>query len=72
MVCISLLKSLYIETPTIEGNKKNIKIVNALKILETPIGEFTILDEPVVAVTESKKPAVAADKKNDSNKKIPI
>ena len=72
MVCISLLKSLYIETPTIEGNKKNIKMVKALNKPVIPIGEFTILEEPVVAVTESKKPAVAADKKNDNNKKIDI
>ena len=72
MVCISLLKSLYTETPTIEGNKKNIKIVNALNKLETPMGEFTILDDPVVAVTESKKPAEAADKKKANIKKIPI
>ena len=72
MVCISLLKSLYTETPTIEGNKKKIKIVNALNNPETPIGEFTILEEPVVAVTESKKPAEAADKKNASTKKMPI
>ena len=72
MVCISLLKSLKIETPTIDGNKKNIKIVSALNNPETPIGEFTILEEPVVAVTESKKPAVAADKKNANTKKIPI
>jgi hypothetical protein len=72
IVCISLLKSLYTETPTIEGNKKNIKIVNVLNKPETPIGEFTILEEPVVAVLESKKPAEAADKKNANNKKIPI
>ena len=59
------------ETPTIEGNKKKIKIVNALNKPETPIGEFTILEEPVVAVTESKKPAEAADKKKANIKKIP-
>ena len=72
MVCISLLKSLYTETPTIEGNKKNMKIVKALNKPETPMGEFTILDEPVVAVTESNKPAEAADKKKAKIKKIPI
>ena len=43
---------------------------NPLKTLVTPIGEFTILEEPVVAVTESKKPAEAADKKKDNAKKI--
>jgi len=55
-----------------EGNKKNIKIVKALNNPETPMGEFTILEEPVVAVTESKKPAEAADKKKANIKKIPI
>ena len=47
-------------------------MVNALNNPEIPIGEFTILEEPVVAVTESKKPADAADKKNASTKKILI
>jgi hypothetical protein len=45
-------------------------MVNALKKPVTPIGEFTILEEPVVAIIESKKPADAADKKNDNTKKI--
>ena len=53
-----------------EGNKKKIKTVNALSKLFTPEGEFTILEEPIVAVTESKKPAVAADKNNDKLKKM--
>ena len=70
IVCISLLKSLYTETPIIEGNKKNIKIVSALNKPVTPIGELTILEEPVVAVTESKKPADAADKKKANKIKI--
>ena len=70
MVCISLLKSLWIETPMIDGNKKKIKTVRPFNKLFTPIGEFTILDEPVVAVTSSKKPAEAADKKNDNKKKM--
>ena len=56
----------------IDGNKKKIKVVNALNMLFTPEGEFTILEEPVVAVTESKKPAEAVDKKKANNKKIPI
>lgn len=71
MVCISLLKSLYIETPIIEGNKKNIKIDKALKSALIAIGEFTILDEPVVVDNESKRPALSADKKKASNAKIP-
>jgi hypothetical protein len=58
------------ETPIIEGNKKKIKTVRPFNKLLTPIGEFTILDELVVAVIESKKPAEAADKKNDNRKKI--
>ena len=70
MVCISLLKSLWIETPMIDGNKKKIKTVRPFNKLFTPIGEFTILEEPVVAVTESKRPAEAADKKNDNKKKM--
>ena len=57
-------------TPTIDGNRKKIKIVSALNKFETPIGEFTILEEPVVAVIESNKPAVAADKNNDKSKNI--
>ena len=53
-----------------DGNKKKIKTVNPLSKPFTPEGEFTILEEPIVAVTESKKPAVAADKKNDKPKKM--
>ena len=53
----------------IDGNKKKIKVVSALNMLFTPEGEFTILEEPVVTVTESNKPAVPADKKNDKPKK---
>lgn len=54
----------------IEGNKKKIKTVNPFNKPLTPIGEFTILEEPVVAVIESKKPAEAADKKKANNKNI--
>lgn len=70
MVCISLLKSLWIDTPIIDGNKKKIKTVSPFNKLLTPMGEFTILEEPVVAVMESKKPAEVADKKNDNKKKM--
>lgn len=45
-------------------------MVNPFSKPLTPIGEFTILDEPVVAVIESKKPAEAADKKKANNKNI--
>jgi len=58
------------ETPIMEGNKKKIKTVKPFNKLFTPIDEFTILEEPVVAVTESKSPAEAADKKNDKKKKM--
>jgi hypothetical protein len=70
MECISLLKSLFIDAPIMEGNKKKIKIVSPLNTLLTPIGEFTILEEPVVAVTLSKMPAVAAANASDNIKKI--
>lgn len=53
-----------------EGNKKKIKTESALNNPFTPIGEFTILEELVVAVIESKKPAEAVDKKKDNAKKI--
>jgi len=53
-----------------EGNKKKIKVVKPLNKAFTPEGEFTILEEPVVAVIESNKPAVAADKKNDNPRKM--
>ena len=70
MVCISLLKSLQIEIPIIDGNKKKMKVVSPLNKPLTPEGEFTILEEPVVAVMESNKPAVAADKKKDKPRKM--
>lgn len=54
----------------IDGNKKKINMVRPFNKLFTPMGEFTILDEPVVAVIESKKPAAAADKKKDNKKKM--
>ena len=54
----------------IDGNKKKIKTVRPFNKLFTPIGEFTILDEPVVAVFESKKPAEDVAIKNDNKKKM--
>jgi hypothetical protein len=72
MECISLLKSRFIEAPIIDGNKKKIKIVKPLKRPFTPIGEFTILEEPVVAVMLSNIPAVVAAINSDSIKKIAI
>jgi hypothetical protein len=53
-----------------EGNKKKIKVVKPLNKPLTPVGEFTIMEEPVVAVIESNKPAVAADKKKDNPRKM--
>jgi hypothetical protein len=44
------------------GNRKNIKMVNPLMRLLMPIGEFTISDEPTLAVRPSKMPAVVAAK----------
>ena len=53
-----------------EGNKKKIKVVKPLNKPVTLIGEFTILEEPVVPVNPSKIPAVVADIKNDSTKNM--
>ena len=53
-----------------DGNKKKISIVSALNKLVRPKGEFTILDDPTVAVLESNKPADVAAKKKDNTKKI--
>jgi len=49
-----------------DGNKKNINVVNPLNKPVTPIGEFTIFEEPVVTVRKSKIPAEAADKNKAS------
>ncbi len=54
----------------IEGNRKKIKMVNALKLPLILIGEFTILDEPTVPVMESQIPADVADKRKAIIKKI--
>lgn len=70
MVCISLLKSLYIVTPIIEGNKKKINTVRPLNSPVIPIGEFTILDDPVVAVIESNNPAEIAAINSEINAKM--
>lgn len=70
MVCISLLKSLYTETPIIDGNRKNIKMDRPLNRLLTPIGEFMTNAEPVVAVTESNIPAEAEEINTDNRAKI--
>jgi|TARA_B110000967_G_C18902193_1_gene576990 hypothetical protein len=53
-----------------DGNKKNTKTVNELNKPSTPIGEFTILEEPVVPVIPSQIPAVVAAIKKDINKNI--
>ena len=54
----------------IDGNKKNIKVVNPLNNPFTPIGEFTILDEPAVTVKKSQIPAEADEKKKASKIKM--
>jgi hypothetical protein len=53
-----------------DGNKKNTKTVNSLNKSFMPIGEFTILEEPVVPVIPSQIPAVVAATKKDINKNI--
>ena len=53
-----------------DGNRKNIKTATPLKRFETPIGEFTIRDEPVVAVMKSNIPAAVAAINKDNRKKI--
>jgi hypothetical protein len=60
------------ETPIIDGNKKNTKVVKPLNNPITPIGEFTIFEDPVVTVRESKIPAEAAAKSRANKKKITI
>jgi hypothetical protein len=45
-------------------------VLKPLNKFDNPIGEFTVKAEPVVTVIESKTPAVAAEKNNDSKKKI--
>ena len=53
-----------------DGNRKNIKVVKPLNNPITPIGEFTIFEEPVVTVKKSKIPAELAAKNKDNAKKI--
>ena len=60
------------DTPIMDGNKKNIKIDKPFNKPVTPIGEFTILEEPVVPVIPSQIPAVVADKSREIRKKIEI
>jgi hypothetical protein len=58
------------ETPTIEGNKKKMSIVNALNNPLIAMGELTIFEEPVVTVILSKIPAEDADKNTANTKKM--
>tara|TARA_R110002050_G_scaffold42086_5_gene101669 strand:+ start:2234 stop:2404 length:171 start_codon:yes stop_codon:yes gene_type:complete len=51
-----------------DGNKKKINVVKPLNNPVTPIGELTILEEPVETVRKSKIPAELADKNNDNTK----
>lgn len=53
-----------------DGNRKKIKIDNPLYKLLIPYGEFTIREDPVVAVILSKIPAFAAEITKASAKKI--
>ena len=53
-----------------DGNKKKINVVNPLNNPVTPIGEFTIFEDPVETVIKSKIPAELADKNDDNTKNI--
>jgi len=55
-----------------EGNKKKIKVVKPLNSPTTPIGEFTIFEDPVDTVRKSKIPAELAERNNDNNKNMAI
>ena len=59
-------------TPMMDGNKKTLKEVKPINIRAMAMGEFTITEEPVVAVTESKIPAEMAAKNMDAIKKMNI
>jgi hypothetical protein len=54
----------------IEGNKKKINVVKPLNKPLMPIGEFTILEDPVVTVIKSQTPAEVAEKKKAKKIKI--
>lgn len=58
------------ETPIMEGNKKNIKVATPLNNPLMPIGELTTFEEPVVTVKKSKMPAELAEKNNDNTKNM--
>tara|TARA_R110002111_G_scaffold86995_8_gene136301 strand:- start:3466 stop:3651 length:186 start_codon:yes stop_codon:yes gene_type:complete len=60
------------EAPIIDGNRKKINMANPLNKLFTPIGEFTIRAELVVAVILSNIPAVVAAISSANIKKIAI
>jgi hypothetical protein len=64
------LKSLCIETPIIEGNKKKIKTIKPLNTPLILIGELTIREEPVVPVIPSQIPAEVEDRKKARSKNI--
>ncbi|MFT6054288.1 MAG: hypothetical protein ACJAS3_000736 [Roseivirga sp.] len=55
-----------------DGNKKTLKEVKPINIRAIAMGEFTIIEEPVVAVAESKIPAEMAAKNMDATKKMNI
>jgi hypothetical protein len=59
------------EAPIMDGNKKKIKMVMPFINPFIAIGELIILEEPVVVVKESKKPAALAEIKIASAKKMP-
>jgi len=54
-----------------EGKRKKINMVNPFNKPLIPIGELTILAEPVLTVKKSKTPAALAAKNKANNKKTP-
>ena len=70
MLCILLLKSLYTETPIMEGYKKIMRELTAPNKPPNAYGEFTISEEPTVTVTESNIPAADPEIIRDMKKKM--
>jgi hypothetical protein len=59
------------DAPMIEGNKKKIIVVNPLRSPTIPVGELTILADPVVTVRKSKTPAALPAMNIDKIKNTP-
>lgn len=70
MLCILLLKSLYTETPIMEGYKKIMRELTAPNKPPNAYGELTISEEPTVTVTESNIPAADPEIISEMKKKM--